>query len=120
MLRTKLMANGINVDDMTTSTLNEQPKQRFSAQDNETMDKLKAYERMMEAMDRPWEERLRQTEDVRKKLEEQMREMGLATNEDGSTLGVFSPKKLPHLVNLNEDPLMSECLLYSLKVGRTR
>ena len=118
-LRDKLMANGINVDDMTTSTM-EQPKQLFSAQDNDAMDKLKAYERMMEAMDRPWEERLRQTEDVRKKLDEQMREMGLATTEDGSTLGVFSPKKLPHLVNLNEDPLMSECLLYYLKEGRTR
>ncbi|KAM6924747.1 kinesin-like protein KIF1B isoform 8-T8 [Xenentodon cancila] len=34
--------------------------------------------------------------------------------------GVFSPKKTPHLVNLNEDPLMSECLLYYIKDGTTR
>lgn len=26
----------------------------------------------------------------------------------------------PHLVNLNEDPLMSECLLYYIKDGVTR
>lgn len=26
----------------------------------------------------------------------------------------------PHLVNLNEDPLMSECLLYHIKDGVTR
>ena len=26
----------------------------------------------------------------------------------------------PHLVNLNEDPLMSECLLYYIKDGTTR
>lgn len=26
----------------------------------------------------------------------------------------------PHLVNLNEDPLMSECLLYYIKEGFTR
>lgn len=26
----------------------------------------------------------------------------------------------PHLVNLNEDPLMSECLLYYIKDGLTR
>lgn len=26
----------------------------------------------------------------------------------------------PHLVNLNEDPLMSECLLYYIKEGVTR
>ena len=31
--------------------------------------------------------------------------------------GVFSPKNIPHLVNLNEDPFMSECLLYYLKVN---
>lgn len=29
----------------------------------------------------------------------------------GGTVGVFSPKKTPHLVNLNEDPFMSECLV---------
>lgn len=28
--------------------------------------------------------------------------------------------KTPHLVNLNEDPLMSECLLYYIKDGITR
>uniref|UniRef100_A0A670IYI8 Kinesin-like protein n=1 Tax=Podarcis muralis TaxID=64176 RepID=A0A670IYI8_PODMU len=47
-------------------------------------------------------------------------EMGVAMREDGGTLGVFSPKKTPHLVNLNEDPLMSECLLYYIKDGITR
>ncbi|KAF2986940.1 hypothetical protein EK904_011979 [Melospiza melodia maxima] len=46
--------------------------------------------------------------------------MGVAMREDGGTLGVFSPKKTPHLVNLNEDPLMSECLLYYIKDGITR
>ncbi|XP_058291124.1 uncharacterized protein LOC116464648 isoform X3 [Hylobates moloch] len=47
-------------------------------------------------------------------------EMGVAVREDGGTVGVFSPKKTPpHLVNLNEDPLMSECLLYHIKDGVT-
>lgn len=44
----------------------------------------------------------------------------MALKDDGDTLGVFSPKKTPHLVNLNEDPLMSECLLYYIKHGLTR
>lgn len=26
---------------------------------------------------------------------------------------------MPHLVNLNEDPLMSECLIYQIKPGKT-
>lgn len=46
--------------------------------------------------------------------------MGVAVKEDGVTVGVFSPKKTPHLVNLNEDPLMSECLIYYIKNGLTR
>mgnify|MGYP001801394314 CR=1 FL=1 len=48
--------------------------------------------------------------------EEILSEMGVALGEDGDTLGLFSPKNTPHLVNLCEDPLMSECLLYYLKV----
>lgn len=47
-------------------------------------------------------------------------EIGVALREDGGTVGVFSPKTIPHLVNLNEDPLMSECLLYHIKEGVTR
>lgn len=47
-------------------------------------------------------------------------EMGVAVKEDGITVGVFSPKKTPHLVNLNEDPTLSECLLYYIKDGVTR
>ena len=42
--------------------------------------------------------------------------MALKMDEDGDTLGLFSPKNTPHLVNLCEDPFMSECLLYYLKV----
>lgn len=52
--------------------------------------------------------------------EAMLAEMGVALREDGGTVGVFSPKRTPHLVNLNEDPLMSECLLYYLKEGITR
>lgn len=46
--------------------------------------------------------------------------MGVAVKEDGNTVGVFSPKMTPHLVNLNEDPTLSECLLYYIKDGVTR
>lgn len=43
----------------------------------------------------------------------------MAVKEDGNTVGVFSPKCTPHLVNLNEDPFMSECLIYYIKVRKT-
>ena len=42
--------------------------------------------------------------------------MGVAIKEDGETVGFFQPKKTPHLVNLNPDSSLSECLLYYLKV----
>ena len=46
-----------------------------------------------------------------------LKEMGVALRDDTTVSGVFSPKNIPHLVNLNEDPFMSECLLYYLKVA---
>lgn len=63
-----------------------------------------------------WEEKLKRTEAIRVQREAVFAEMGVAVKEDGNTVGVFSPKRTPHLVNLNEDPFMSECLLYYIKV----
>lgn len=57
---------------------------------------------------------------IRLQREAVFAEMGVAVKEDGITVGVFSPKKTPHLVNLNEDPNLSECLLYYIKDGITR
>lgn len=64
-----------------------------------------------------WEEKLKRTEAIRLQREAVFAEMGVAVKEDGNTVGVFSPKKTPHLVNLNEDPFMSECLIYYIKVS---
>lgn len=38
----------------------------------------------------------------------------------GEVTILSSCPQTPHLVNLNEDPLMSECLLYYIKDGITR
>ncbi|NXR29551.1 KIF1B protein, partial [Cinclus mexicanus] len=77
-------------------------------------------EKIIAELNETWEEKLRRTEAIRMEREALLAEMGVAMREDGGTLGVFSPKKTPHLVNLNEDPLMSECLLYYIKDGITR
>uniref|UniRef100_A0A8C2A4Y3 plus-end-directed kinesin ATPase n=1 Tax=Cyprinus carpio TaxID=7962 RepID=A0A8C2A4Y3_CYPCA len=77
-------------------------------------------EKIIAELNETWEEKLRKTESIRMEREALLAEMGVAIREDGGTLGVFSPKKTPHLVNLNEDPLMSECLLYYIKDGITR
>nr|XP_043876648.1 kinesin-like protein KIF1C [Solea senegalensis] len=94
----------------------------------ETISKEEAAERLLETekiiaeLNETWEEKLRKTESIRLERESLLAEMGvsISSKEDGGTLGVFSPKGTPHLVNLNEDPLMSECLLYYIKEGVTR
>lgn len=84
------------------------------------VDQLQASEKLIAELNETWEEKLKRTEEIRLQREAVFAEMGVAVKEDGITVGVFSPKKTPHLVNLNEDPNLSECLLYYIKDGVTR
>ncbi|XP_051517535.1 kinesin-like protein KIF1C isoform X2 [Myxocyprinus asiaticus] len=86
----------------------------------EAVERLKETEKIIAELNETWEEKLRKTESIRLERETLLAEMGVSIKEDGGTVGVFSPKGTPHLVNLNEDPLMSECLLYYIKEGVTR
>ncbi|KAJ8270405.1 hypothetical protein GJAV_G00114140 [Gymnothorax javanicus] len=92
----------------------------FTPGSEEAIERLKETEKIIAELNETWEEKLRRTEAIRMEREALLAEMGVAMREDGGTVGVFSPKKTPHLVNLNEDPLMSECLLYYIKDGVTR
>ncbi|XP_066994575.1 kinesin-like protein unc-104 [Anabrus simplex] len=91
-----------------------------SAIAEEAVDQLQASEKLIAELNETWEEKLKRTESIRLQREAVFAEMGVAVKADGITVGVFSPKKTPHLVNLNEDPSMSECLLYYIKDGCTR
>lgn len=84
------------------------------------MDQLQASEKLIKELNETWEQKLKRTEEIRQQREAVFAEMGVAVKEDGDTVGVFSPKMTPHLVNLNEDPTLSECLLYYIKDGLTR
>ncbi|XP_063042635.1 kinesin-like protein KIF1C isoform X2 [Engraulis encrasicolus] len=86
----------------------------------EAVERLQETEKIIAELNETWEDKLRKTEAIRLERETLLVEMGVSIREDGGTLGVFSPKGTPHLVNLNEDPLMSECLLYYIKEGITR
>lgn len=81
------------------------------------VDQLQASEKLIAELNETWEQKLKRTEQIRVQREAVFAEMGVAVKEDGITVGVFSPKKTPHLVNLNEDPNLSECLLYYIKDG---
>ncbi|CAG0883725.1 unnamed protein product [Darwinula stevensoni] len=86
----------------------------------DAVDQLQENEKLIAELRETWEEKLKRTEAIRLQREAVFAEMGVAIKGDGSTVGIFSPKKTPHLVNLNEDPSMSECLLYYIKDGITR
>lgn len=84
------------------------------------VDQLHASEKLIAELNETWEQKLKRTEEIRQQREAVFAEMGVAVKEDGITVGVFSPKMTPHLINLNEDPTLSECLLYYIKDGVTR
>ncbi|EFN74180.1 Kinesin-like protein unc-104 [Camponotus floridanus] len=132
-LRELLKQEGIDVQEgdeiIRTNKRNEEdtketrpriPSHTTSTIAEEAVDQLQASEKLIAELNETWEEKLKRTESIRLQREAVFAEMGVAVKEDGVTVGVFSPKKTPHLVNLNEDPLMSECLIYYIKDGFTR
>ncbi|XP_055599923.1 kinesin-like protein unc-104 isoform X2 [Uranotaenia lowii] len=95
-------------------------RKRTGSSTEMAVDQLQASEKLIAELNETWEEKLKRTEQIRVQREAVFAEMGVAVKEDGITVGVFSPKQTPHLVNLNEDPTLSECLLYYIKDGLTR
>lgn len=83
----------------------------------ELQEQLEQSEKIMSSLNESWEEKLTKTQEIQKEREKALEELGISV--DKGNVGVHTPKKLPHLVNLNEDPLMSECLIYQIKPGHT-
>lgn len=124
-LKYLLKSEGIDVISGEISNVNvDQVKSRtgsVSAAGENAIEQLQESEKLMCELNETWEEKLKRTEIIRLKREAVLSEIGVATREDGDAVGIFlTPHETPHLVNLNEDPLMSECLIYYLKNGYTR
>lgn len=83
----------------------------------ELQDQLQASEKLMDSLNQTWEEKMATTQAIHQEREKALEEMGISI--DKNVVGVHAPQKHPSLVNLNEDPLMSECLVYQLKPGTT-
>ncbi|GFT28387.1 kinesin-like protein unc-104, partial [Nephila pilipes] len=131
-LKAMLRAGGIDADavegfdnsgkayENNKNAINKKKQRTVSASGEDVIEQLQESEKLIAELNETWEEKLKKTEAIRLQREAVFAEMGVALREDGDTVGVFSPKKTPHLVNLNEDPLMSECLIYYIKDGITR
>ncbi|KAJ2835157.1 hypothetical protein GGI24_000026 [Coemansia furcata] len=84
-------------------------------------DQLRANEKLMSELNQTWEQKLARTQAVQADRERALAALGISidTNRAGVGVGLHAPRDIPHLVNLSEDPLMSECLVYNLKRGVT-
>ncbi|KAF8455639.1 hypothetical protein BGX38DRAFT_1249062 [Terfezia claveryi] len=83
----------------------------------EIAEQLQSSEKLLTEIKTTWEERLEKTQQIHKEREQALEELGISI-EKGS-VGISTPKKIPHLVNLSDDPLLAECLVYNIKPGTT-
>ncbi|KAK9346429.1 hypothetical protein V1522DRAFT_404408 [Lipomyces starkeyi] len=84
----------------------------------EIAEQLNASEKLLKEMNQTWEERLAMTQEIHKQREAALEELGI--NIEKGFVGLHTPKNIPYLVNLSDDPLLAECLVYNLKRGSTR
>ena len=125
MLRNLLEKEGLNLENqdgqrpMTSHANRPQLNSMGSKEESKTQmlaDKIEQTEKLINELNETWEEKKEKSKQLKQDREDILREIGVITHE----IGVFSPKDTPSLVNLNEDPMMNECLIYYLKIGFTR
>jgi kinesin family protein 1 len=83
----------------------------------EIVEQLNQSEKLYKDLNQTWEEKLLKTEEIHKEREAALEELGVSIEK--GFVGLSTPKKMPHLVNLSDDPLLAECLVYNLKPGTT-
>jgi len=91
--------------------------QRIAREKEEMREKLVQSEKLIAELNMSHEEQLRKSEEVGRQREEALKAAGLEGlkgNEDQQR------RVIPHFLNLNEDPQLSECLVYLFKPGITR
>ncbi|GAB0135092.1 hypothetical protein EsDP_00003443 [Epichloe bromicola] len=80
-------------------------------------EQLNQSEKLLTDLNQTWEQKLQKTEEIHKEREAALEELGISIEK--GFIGLSTPKKMPHLVNLSDDPLLAECLVYNLKPGTT-
>ncbi|KAI8640011.1 hypothetical protein BD408DRAFT_370761 [Parasitella parasitica] len=83
----------------------------------EMVDKLQMTEKLLGELNQTWEEKIQNTEKIHIDREKSLKHLGITIEKNN--VGLYTPKEVPYLINLNEDPLMSECLMYNIKPGIT-
>ncbi|KAM9384816.1 kinesin-like protein KIF14 [Pholidichthys leucotaenia] len=95
---------------MTSQGVEPERVRLFQQEINSLKNKLSQQEREMAEANRAWREKLAQAEIRKREETKELQKVGVTFKVDN---------RLPNLVNLNEDPQLSEMLLYMIKEGQT-
>ncbi|KAF2860785.1 kinesin-domain-containing protein [Piedraia hortae CBS 480.64] len=85
---------------------------------SEIQEQLSQSEKLYSDLNQTWEQKMKRTEEIHKEREQALEDLGISIEK--GFVGMSTPKKMPHLVNLSDDPLLAECLVYNLKPGTTK
>ncbi|KAL4152553.1 hypothetical protein PRNP1_009481 [Phytophthora ramorum] len=80
-------------------------------------EQLEENQRLLQESEKTWNERLKETEELARKREEQLKVLGLVSNSNELKEKAMTN---PHLLNLNEDQQMSEKLVYFVNTGTNK
>jgi pSer/pThr/pTyr-binding forkhead associated (FHA) protein len=124
----KMNQDGKKVSSLSKDELNEM-RLKFEKEKEKEMNELREQmlenERLMKEQAKTWEERLKETELAAEEQVKQLSKAGISIQ--SGTKGTkdfeeqkFKKRTVPHLFNLNEDPLMSGVVVYFLDQRITR
>ncbi|KDN48024.1 hypothetical protein RSAG8_03040, partial [Rhizoctonia solani AG-8 WAC10335] len=71
----------------------------------ELQEQLETSEKLMQSLNETWEEKLIKTQAVQKEREAALEDLGITIEKN--LIGVHTPKKMPHLVNLNNEGVVT-------------
>jgi hypothetical protein len=85
-------------------------------------EELDQREKLITEMNKSWEQKLKEAENKQVERKTALQDMGVAIKVSLCCLSpddcIQAVSSLPHFINLNEDPLMSESLIYYFKDGK--
>lgn len=72
----------------------------------EIVEQLNQSEKLYKDLNQTWEEKMQKTDKIHKERESALEELGISIEK--GFIGLSTPKKMPHLVNLSDDPLLTD------------
>lgn len=99
-------------------TIHDSAGNEISLSKAEIAERIEQSTKLVAELNLSWEQKLAQRDAAERERENLLAELGVQVDARG--VSISTPRKTPYLVNLSEDPQLSECLIYNLRDGLTR